>query len=1271
MRHLMTSWCLSQLNGGKKMKVFTNPLKVAFIGILVSCKALLPMSEKVIIKETETLETPITREYFSSNQPGYDFALKTSDKIDRAKQHQTNFITNNAITDTSSGTSHTRSLEHPTQTSNKKTHTNIIETCTDSRATNKLAPKQTLDISRSRNTHHNWIHDRTTGYYGPPRTIKLNRERYFKASNFNEAYNTIKHFPELQEQIVSTYNNFLEQAAQTLAQDVPQSEIEKCIFKNCQLSNLEKYVWGLEKKTILSASSYDASTSQANTTHTQHLLAKKIFYNQDGSFAGIPQKTENLLFEPIAELQQKLAKIVYNADGTFRGFTCEKDKIEWAYLLRNFAEKNELINVKQFLSSCNQKNLLEFKKIGGWFSKRKLRKQNMQRSAVEKPYLQDYLTCIQAKESNDLNTIKQIVEKYRSRAHKSSAIQKQAQALKDLFETAGGEVDTIHPVDLDRHIKESVTKDQILKQRFHNDYIESIRAMETKDLEKIKLIIRSYQIDTHQSQRTAQYTKKLINIYIRAGGTIEDLNKETSPQTSSSSSTSTNIITSKQSTQMPQELNQGLDWYNSDAARYSMQEYMKQTDRMLANMQDGPAQIAAQHIRDYVTTQCTGLTKEYHLFAQQFAQIISTIKDQHATLTDQALCNFLERVIENTINPQNWDINPIGEWQQGIADIKWRMQKGAELGQSLFGALAKHQQNILPKLDNQQFTQLLKEGKTEQALNLLCQENKMLASIREKVTYNLKNPVSFFGRSARGIIDTGFTLEQAAADVALHNFRSKDEQQAVIDSWTKSYKTFVGNINNASADQVNDLVSSFIADGVTFGIAHKSYANIKANRPSNLIIKPAKPLNNPKIPQLKIGKREMTPANTTIIKAPASFTGKGKTFNHHSKKAPTKNLRLMQQPFPKKLNETSLMQRRNQLPATIRSNQKPRSITPTKIAANSVAKKTSQTKSSKSSSSTNAQVQKVAQNKTTVAEQKGFKPAVEESAKRTGNINKSTINYEAHNAANYDKLKKDLTAQEKASTKSAQKTAKQRVSKEEKARLRDLRAKERKYLNDFNEKQKIVCDKHNIHTKSGIHDLTANQKPKEWHKLVPDDQKHEILAKPFDYTRHTHKHPALPKTLNDNPRPIKINYEHITTPELEIQCKKGIVSGSGFHHDPGNKIEKSGFLKITDRKSLPHGCYQLDWSYTGMREGKPSTLFPAHWSGSKVIEKIYESMDNTKSIKLSEASKGRTLRYVHLGLSKEKIPIISVVEIEQNAARIISAYPDFKKYDEFLKTGKI
>ncbi len=50
------------------------------------------------------------------------------------------------------------------------------------------------------------------------------------------------------------------------------------------------------------------------------------------------------------------------------------------------------------------------------------------------------------------------------------------------------------------------------------------------------------------------------------------------------------------------------------------------------------------------------------------------------------------------------------------------MQKGAELGQSLFGTLAKHQQNILPKIDHQQFTQLLKEGKAEQALNLLCQE---------------------------------------------------------------------------------------------------------------------------------------------------------------------------------------------------------------------------------------------------------------------------------------------------------------------------------------------------------------------------------------------------------------------------------------------------------------------------------------------------------------------------------------------------------------------
>ncbi len=188
----------------------------------------------------------------------------------------------------------------------------------------------------------------------------------------------------------------------------------------------------------------------------------------------------------------------------------------------------------------------------------------------------------------------------------------------------------------------------------------------------------------------------------------------------------------------------------------------------------------------------------------------------------------------------------------------------------------------------------------------------------------------------------------------------------------------MNNINNASADQVNDLVSSFIADGVTFGIAHKSYQATHPVKSTTALpgvacrgrspgqAKTGKAFNNPKIPQLKIGKTEMTPANSTIIKAP------------------TKQLKLMQQPFPKKLNDTSSMQRRNQLPATIRSNQKPRSITPTKIAANSVAKKTSQTKSSKSSSSTDTQIQKAAQNKTTVAEQKSFKPAVEESAKKTG-----------------------------------------------------------------------------------------------------------------------------------------------------------------------------------------------------------------------------------------------------------------------------------------------
>lgn len=162
------------------------------------------------------------------------------------------------------------------------------------------------------------------------------------------------------------------------------------------------------------------------------------------------------------------------------------------------------------------------------------------------------------------------------------------------------------------------------------------------------------------------------------------------------------------------------------------------------------------------------------------------------------------------------------------------------------------------------------------------------------------------------------------------------------------------------------------------------------------------------------------------------------------------------------------------------------------------------------------------------------------------------------------------------------------------------------------------------------------------------------MAKPFDNTRHTHIHPALPEAINANPKPIVINYEHITTPELTIKCSKGEISAAGFHHDYMGAIEKSGLIEIKDKVMLPNGCYKFNWK-TQSTDWKPSTLFPQDWTKAQTIEKIYESLGRTQEIEYRGSG-----RYSHLGETSEGIVVLTIIEIESSVAKIISSYPVYK-----------
>lgn len=152
----------------------------------------------------------------------------------------------------------------------------------------------------------------------------------------------------------------------------------------------------------------------------------------------------------------------------------------------------------------------------------------------------------------------------------------------------------------------------------------------------------------------------------------------------------------------------------------------------------------------------------------------------------------------------------------------------------------------------------------------------------------------------------------------------------------------------------------------------------------------------------------------------------------------------------------------------------------------------------------------------------------------------------------------------------------------------------------------------------------------------------------------THVHHSLPESINIVQKPILINYEHITTPELLTKCAKDEVSGAGFHHDYMRAIEESGLIEIADKVMLPHGCYRYKWGSQGAKL-KPSTFFPAEWTRAQTIEKICESMKNTQEIVYLNGQ-----RYLHLGLTSEGIPISAIIEHGKYNAKLISAYPNFK-----------
>ncbi len=77
---------------------------------------------------------------------------------------------------------------------------------------------------------------------------------------------------------------------------------------------------------------------------------------------------------------------------------------------------------------------------------------------------------------------------------------------------------------------------------------------------------------------------------------------------------------------------------------------------------------------------------------------------------------------------------------------------------------------------------------------------------------------------------------------------------------------------------------------------------------------------------------------------------------------------------------------------------------------------------------------------------------------------------------------------------------------------------------------------------------------------------------------------------------------------LGVEFKKGLAKISGFHHDFILKIEKNGWLNITNKNLKKHGIYSADVWWNGKRIRK--TFFPPHWPQEKVISKVLEAYED-------------------------------------------------------------
>lgn len=119
--------------------------------------------------------------------------------------------------------------------------------------------------------------------------------------------------------------------------------------------------------------------------------------------------------------------------------------------------------------------------------------------------------------------------------------------------------------------------------------------------------------------------------------------------------------------------------------------------------------------------------------------------------------------------------------------------------------------------------------------------------------------------------------------------------------------------------------------------------------------------------------------------------------------------------------------------------------------------------------------------------------------------------------------------------------------------------------------------------------------------------------------------------------------------EIKIkQAKNGKLKIDGFHHDPGNFLEKMEVIKLLNKKEYPDGFYKADVLYNGvLHEGK--TFFPADWSREKVVKTIIDFYESKKDLAIKEGNRWRIEDFF---CQKTKIRIII-----ENTMKSVTSYP--------------